>query len=52
MDIILTCQYIDDNIIAVGNRDGSLIFYNRNGNVIKSYNNVHKSAICTLSLIN
>lgn len=52
MDVILCCQYIDQNLIAVGSKDGSLLFYDRNGNVLKSHQNVHKSPLCTLALIN
>jgi WD40 repeat protein len=52
MDIILCCLYLDENLIAVGSKDGSLLFYDRNGNVVKAYQNVHKSSVCTLSLVN
>lgn len=37
-------------MIAVGSRDGSIFLYTRNGNIIRGYENVHKSPVCTLSL--
>jgi WD40 repeat protein len=52
MDVILCCLYIDANLTAVGSKDGSLIFYDRNGNIIKAHQNVHKSPVCTLKLVN
>ena len=33
-EIMLCCLYITDNLIATGNKDGSLIFYDEKGNVI------------------
>lgn len=52
MDVILCCLYIDANLVVAGSKDGSLLFYDRNGNVIKAHNNIHKSPVCTLSLVN
>jgi WD40 repeat protein len=52
MDVILCCLNIDPNLIAVGSKDGSLIFYDRNGNVVKAHQNIHKSPVCTLALVN
>lgn len=51
MDVLLCCLYIEANLIAAGSKDGSLIFYDRNGNIIKAHNNVHKSPVCTLALV-
>jgi WD40 repeat protein len=52
MDIILCCLYLDDNLIAVGSRDGSLLFYDRNGNIVKAHQSIHKSPVCTLAIVN
>lgn len=51
MNIILCCVIVNSNTIAVGSKDGSLFFYDKNGNVLKAYQNAHKSALCTLKLI-
>ena len=51
-DIMLCCLYITDNLIATGNKDGSLVFYDERGTVIKSFPNEHKSSVCSLAVIN
>lgn len=47
----MCCLYITDNLIATGNKDGTLIFYNEKGSVLKSCQE-HKSSVCCLSVIN
>jgi WD40 repeat protein len=39
------------NTIVLGSRDGSLYLYNNNGVLINRYENIHKAAVCTLSLV-
>ena len=52
-DIILSCLWIDNNLVVTGNKDGSLIFYDsKTGQVVQKYDKVHKSSVCTLALIN
>lgn len=51
-EIMLCCLYITDNLIATGNKDGSLIFYDEKGNVHKSFQKQHTSSVCSLAVIN
>lgn len=50
-DIILCCLYVADGLIAVGNKDGSLIFYDDNGTVTRNLAQYHKSSICSMAVI-
>ena len=51
-DIMLCCLWVKDNLIVAGNKDGSLIFYDEKGTVIKSFLKQHKSSVCSLGIIN
>lgn len=51
-DIMLCCLYISDNLIVTGNKDGSLVFYDERGGVIKSATQQHKSSVCSLAVVN
>lgn len=50
-EIILCAAPIRDNIIVVGSKDGSLMFYDQNGKKIK-HSQDHRSSLCTLGLVN
>ena len=51
-DSIILCSLpINENLFAVGCKDGSLTFYDQRGKVVKNSRD-HKSSICTLALIN
>lgn len=54
-DIILSCLWVDEQLVAVGNKDGTLVFYNpkKNTHIIPATSKLrHKSSICSLALIN
>jgi len=43
---------LKEGLIATGNKDGSLVFYDERGNVIKMHSKEHKASVCSLGLIN
>ena len=51
-DIMLCCLWVKDNLVVAGNKDGSLIFYDEKGAVLKSFLKQHKSSVCSLGIIN